>query len=159
MQVWKGENLNSGDREAALSKLSEETVDAEFVPYLRQINALPFVVTAQCCVGHMPYDAFPGPREELPPNRTTRWGYLQLFTTLEAAEWLSESADWDWLWHAGSQLFIEGCGWPEVTENESYSIAFAWDATAWPGPASDIIKLLDDFYEHHCVNEYPRAPR
>ena len=61
--------------------------------------------------------------------------------------------DWEWLWHAGSQLFIEGCGCPERTENESFMIAFAWDAIAWPTPASDIIELLNDFYERHCVNE------
>lgn len=153
MRVWEGENVDSNDREAALSRYVEEEIDPEFVPYLREINSLPFVVSAQCCIGHMGYERFQDTPQYLPEERTSAWGYLQLMVTFAAAEWISEQAAWNWLWYAGSQLFVEGCGSPETTDNGSFFIAFAWDAITWPTPALDIIELLNEFYEQGCIDE------
>lgn len=68
--------------------------------------------------------------------------------TLDAAQWICQRAvSWPWLWVSGSQLFLPDARPPEVTENESYVIAFAWDATQWPAPAADITAALEQWCE------------
>ena len=90
-----GERLHAEDRRDALEHLDVAKVDADFIPYVERINRLPFVVTHQCCVGHMAYEDALG---EPPENHSAAWGYLQLLVTPEAAEWLTERARaWSWL--------------------------------------------------------------
>lgn len=147
MREWDGTDLDEEDRANAMAGFSEDVIDSDFLPFLREINSLPFVASVQCCIGHLDYNKIPA--EVLPSNRTTGWGYLQLMTTLDAATWISEHADWDWLWNENSQLFSDGTGCPETTGNGSFLIAFAWDASAWPAPALDIVELLNAFYDRN----------
>lgn len=153
MKVFTGTLLDSGDRNEALSHYRESEVDAEFLPYLVKINQLPFVVTVQCCLGHMSYDKWEGPEDDLPIERTDSWGYLLMMATVEAAEWISDRSDFSWLWVQGSQLFVEGAGMPALTENESYFIALAWDHKWWPTSIEEIFQLLSDFYNQQLSSD------
>lgn len=139
--------LDDEDRAAALDGFNPDQVDAEFLPYLDEINSFAFVVTAQCCAGHLDYEDYAIPMD-LRPSLSTRWGYLQLLLTFEAAEWLCETArDWPWLWVEGSQAWIDGAALPGTTENGSCVLAFAWDAREWPACIEDVVAALRSFGE------------
>src|SRR5437764_4436012 len=98
MGGWDGELLDPDDRREAMDQFSPDLIDPDFLPHLACINALPFVVSVQCCIGHMSYDKWLGLPEDRPVDHSATWGYLQLRLTLEAAEWISREACWDWLW-------------------------------------------------------------
>lgn len=134
--------IDAEDKRRELARLERDKIDPEFLPYLDRINALPFVVTGQCCIGHMEYRTdFPRPA-----NDGGKWGYLQMLLTSSAADWLNEQiCDWDWLWVEGSQLWAEGADTPGVTDGESYQLTFAWDKQEWPIPADDIVAALGKF--------------
>jgi hypothetical protein len=147
MSIWNGEELDANDRKAAMGAFSPDAVDKEFLPYINRINALPFVTTTQSCVGHLRYDDQKVPANERPIDASENWGYLTLMLTLDVAQWLCQRAQqWRWLWGAGSQLFIDGSAPPGVTDNESYVITFAWDASHWPTPAVDLTEALEAYY-------------
>ena len=80
-----------------------------FCPTLERINRLPFVVSEQCCAGHIKYtmDA-----QYRPENESGQWGYLQLMMYHDTAVWLHEHriGDWGWLWARGSQMWMI---WPK----------------------------------------------
>lgn len=152
---WEGEVLDAEDRQEVIAQFSADDIDAEFLPYLARINVLPFVVSAQSCIGHMSYDKWLGPDEDRPIDHSTAWGYLRLMLTLEAAEWISKEAGWHWLWIPGSQLFVEGAGMPETTNNGSFFIAFASDSVHWPKPAIDVTEALEEFHRRYSYEERP----
>jgi hypothetical protein len=136
--------MDQEDKRLTLDTLKPEEIDPEFLPYLERINRLPFVVTKQCCIGHMEYKT---EGQYLPPDGSGRWGYLELLLHDDAATWLHEGriGDWEWLWVAGSQLWVEGAGMPGITDSGSFDIVFAWDAKHWPKPAEDICEALEEF--------------
>ena len=134
------EELDPDDRAEAIRNFSEEDVDSDFLPYLNRINDLPYAVTVQSCIGHLPYRV---PDEYRPSKNTGIWGYLQLMLTENAAEWLSEVANWEWLWLEGSAIFhCDQADLPGLMPNGSILLAFAWDAHYWPKPAIDIESAL-----------------
>lgn len=137
--------MNRTDKQGVVSRLDPAAIDPEFLPFLERINRLPFCATVQCCIGHMKYE---GQFETQPPGSSGRWGYLQLFVSFEAAEWLMERIDsWDWLWVPCSQLWIEDAMTPGITDNGSFEITFAWDAQDWPRCAEDICAALEEYGE------------
>jgi hypothetical protein len=148
-QRRRPEKLNATDREDVLSRLDLAEVDFEFRPFIERINVLPFVVTTQSCVGHIPYGkAFK--KRDRPPQASKRWGYLQLLVTTTVADWLHEQArarDWEqWIWIQGSQLFAKKVHkLPQLTKYGDGYLTFAWDAKHWPHPAFDITAALEDF--------------
>jgi hypothetical protein len=98
-------DMDTQDKQAALTTLDSAEIDEAFIPYLERINQLPFAATKQCCVGHLEYK---NPNLSRPAGNTGRWGYLQLLVAQEAAEWLMTVADrWEWLWVEGSQFWLE----------------------------------------------------
>lgn len=56
LSKFKGNRLTDEEKKFRVSELTRsiETglIDEEFIPFLHQINALPFFVTTQCCTGH-----------------------------------------------------------------------------------------------------------
>ena len=147
MRGWTGDELDASDRKATVGQVWPDPIDVEFLPFINRINLLPFVTSVQSCIGHVNYDKFEIPEDERPLGASEKYGYLQLMLTLEAAHWLCQRAvKWHWLWVGGSQLFIDGASNPGVTDNESYYLTFAWDASHWPLPATDITERLEEFY-------------
>jgi hypothetical protein len=136
--------MDENDRTAALSSFNPEEIDGEFIPYLQRINQFPDVVSTQCCSGHLEYKSTPDAIVKQPG----RWGYLQLLTDVDLAEWLCETVrDCDWLLFESSQMWDEKAGMaPCVTKNQSYGLTFAWDATQWPRPAEEICGLIEEYY-------------
>jgi hypothetical protein len=132
-------------------------IDTQFLPYLDRINALPFVASSQCCVGHVHYTmsgkrgAPRIPKRDLPVWHTGRWGYLHMAVTVDVHEFLHETArrdGWEsWLWIQGSQLWAKGAKTPCLcAEDEGWAmIAFAWDAKHWPQPIEDIASAVERY--------------
>ena len=141
--------MDREERDAALSGLKPEEIDPEFLPYLERINRLPYVVTTQCCVGHMPYEAPSGEAVDA----SARWGYLQLLLDQDAADWLNEHVvECGWVLLEESQLWTmynmgdrEFGRLPEVSEKGSVVLTPAWDASSWPEPAEDVCAILESY--------------
>jgi hypothetical protein len=142
----------------ALAEMDRSAVDAEFLPYVDRVNALPHAVTRQCCSKHMRYDV---PKRLRPRNATKRWGYLQLVLPIAVADWThgrGRTGVWnDWLWIHQSQLFVLGAREPQVIDglDDCGIIAFAWDAARWPRPAEDVVSALEAFASECTL---PRTP-
>ncbi len=137
--------MDAEDRKAALSSFDPDEIDVEFLPFLERINRLPHAVSMQCCLGHVEYK----PIGAQTAGQSGRWGYLQLLLDLDLAEWLAEIIrDCDWLLLERSQTWDAQAGIaPGVTENESYVLTFAWDASQWPRPAEEICRFIEEY--HH----------
>jgi len=74
-------------RERQLSRsLQEEAIDEEMVPYLASLNALPHVMTVQCCTGH-------GPEDERKPHIDIRTS-LSFKELFKAVVPLMDRDDW-----------------------------------------------------------------
>lgn len=143
--------MNENDKRLTLNTLDRDQVDADFLPFLDKINNFSFVVTKQCCVGHMEYKE---PFSEGPLGSAGRWGYLQLLAEESLAMWLMEQIDqWPWLWIPCSQLWVEGAMTPGVTEEGSFEITFAWDAQNWPQPAHDILTAIEAFQRRSLADK------
>lgn len=150
VQEFRAQGLKFFEQERA-------NIDAEFLPFLARINALPYVLTSQCCAGHVWYtengkkSGKPIRNKFLPRRSTGRWGYLHLAVTQEAGSYLHEEAranGWEaWIWIHGSQLFAVGAKRPCVIEEADGwgMLGFAWDAKHWPRPAKDITEALEAY--------------
>jgi hypothetical protein len=142
-----------------LKSFNPHEIDVEFLPYLARINGLSLAASMQCCSGHVEYKPIVAATAEHPG----RWGYLQLLLDLDLAEWLEEIIrDCDWLLLERSQTWDEQAAIaPGVTENESYVLTFAWDASQWPRPAEEICRFIEEYHHDNRIGqgEDDAAPR
>lgn len=140
--------MDEHDRRETLKNFNPAEIDPEFLPYLERINNLPHVASHQCCAGHISYET----GKPDPQSPSGCWGYLGLIMDWDLAEWLNERIirDFDWLLADNSQYWGEHAGKaPGVTENNSYVLTLAWDASAWPLPAEEICEALEEYHKLH----------
>jgi hypothetical protein len=136
--------MDKEDKRLVMRTFEPAEIDAEFLPYLYRINRLPFVVSEQCCIGHIEYSM---ETQYRPRDESGQWGYLQLLMCFDTAKWLHEHrvAHWDWLWVIGSQMWDDRAESPGITDRGSVRLTFAWDAQYWPKPSEDICAALEEF--------------
>ncbi len=137
--------VHPSDRQIAMGGLKRDEVDAEFLPYIDRINRFGFCVTGQSCVGHVKYSPEAIEAFDLAPNQT-HWGYLWLLCSEEFAQWINDrAASWDWVFIELSRFWNENANEPTCTDYGTFELVFAWDFSAWPRPADDILAAVEEF--------------
>ncbi len=116
------------DLNEAFQNYQEDQIDQEFIPFIKRINQLGFVVSCQCCTSHM-------------TSPEGNWGYLSLYINPKFIPIFTHEPDW--LFKSRSKTWYTDTIQPTLTPNGSLMIVFAWKAEHWPTPAIEITNQLE----------------
>lgn len=120
------------DKIEALQNYDENLIDKEFLPFVKRINQLEFVITCQCCTGHM-------------TSPDGNWGYISMFVNPKLVPFLNYEPNW--LLKNRSKTWYDNTITPTLTPNGSLMLVFAWKAEFWPVPIIEITESLESIKE------------